>query len=269
MTERNYALIDVGKRHLAAVDKDDVERVGAHRWYLSVGGHGKKFYAETMIDGRKVKMHRLIMNARPGETVEHLKGDGMDNRRQNLRVIRAMQQSTRWGKRHAVGVVPRYLKGHQRNSPVYEAWIQNDGRNRYLGRFKTKEEAALAYDREAIRRYGPAARTNIVGLEKIRSAVKASDSNVNESDDSFKTAVILMASAYLGPCIRLMMRLTGYPRIFIVRRYNRFLENGIWDVKNRKVHGDWFGKDGGTAFWMDVMVGEGLMERTHGKIKET
>ena len=69
----------------ALADLEDGDAVRAHRWqaYRPTPGQGI-WYARALIDGRYLYMHDLLV--RPGMTVDHVNGDGLDNRRTNLRV---------------------------------------------------------------------------------------------------------------------------------------------------------------------------------------
>jgi hypothetical protein len=63
------------------IDDEDFELVSRHKWYVD---HGvSNTFARTSAP-KKVRLHRLILNAQPGEMVVHLNGDGLDNRRANL-----------------------------------------------------------------------------------------------------------------------------------------------------------------------------------------
>ena len=69
----------------ALADLEDEAAVRAHRWqaYRPTPGSGV-WYARALIDGRYVFMHDLLMGPAVGMTVEHMNGDGLDNRRSNL-----------------------------------------------------------------------------------------------------------------------------------------------------------------------------------------
>lgn len=48
-------------------------------------------YAESVINGRSVKMHRLILNAKESEHVDHIDGLTLNNQRENIRVCNRFQ----------------------------------------------------------------------------------------------------------------------------------------------------------------------------------
>ncbi|GAB4240843.1 MAG: hypothetical protein Kow0032_28700 [Methyloligellaceae bacterium] len=60
------------------------------RWHR--GGSGRT-YAMRKASGRTVYLHRLIMNAEPGDMVDHVNGDPLDCRRSNLRIVTASQNA--------------------------------------------------------------------------------------------------------------------------------------------------------------------------------
>lgn len=121
-------------------------------------------YAVGKIGGKKVKMHRIVMQAKEGEIVDHINGIVTDNRRENLRIVNAYQSSVN---RASVAKTSQY-KGVYFSSKtikgkVYGYWyakVKKHGKDMYRKGFKTELEAALAYDVAALEHHGEYARLN-------------------------------------------------------------------------------------------------------------
>lgn len=149
------------------VDEDLIPTLSIITWYVS--SHG---YAHGNIGGKKFLMHRFIMGAKKHDVVDHINGNKLDNRRINLRFVTKSQnaQNTRKPASRSgfIGVV--YEKGG-----LIKATIKFNGRKRHLGMFKTELEAAKAYDREALKLYGPNARTNVSHFEELILKLKSGE----------------------------------------------------------------------------------------------
>jgi len=79
--------IPLTRGKFALIDPEDFWRVARIKWNAHFE-HGN-WYAIAS-GGRK--MHRLLLNARPGELVDHANGDGLDNRRScNIRICTPAQ----------------------------------------------------------------------------------------------------------------------------------------------------------------------------------
>lgn len=103
-------------------------------------------YAACSVRGVTTYMHRLIMGLQPGDrrNVDHINGDGLDNRRENLRVVRHQENCTnrrRINVRNKTGHSGVFYDRHGGNP--WRAYIDS-WRRIYLGRFATKEEAVKA-----------------------------------------------------------------------------------------------------------------------------
>ncbi|ANC85424.1 hypothetical protein A7E77_00050 [Sphingomonas sp. NIC1] len=69
------------------VDEDQYEALSCYRWYgLNVKG-SLTTYARTTIGRRHVYMHRLIMGMPKMGVVDHIDGNGLNNQRENLRLV--------------------------------------------------------------------------------------------------------------------------------------------------------------------------------------
>jgi len=112
----------------------DLKKFGGQQW--SADGPRTKaevYYAVGTVAGRKVYLHRAILNAPKGRRVDHKDGDTLNNRRSNLRLCTAVQNGH--NRLNAAGVT------YDRNRRRWAARVQVEYRTINLGRFKTREEA--------------------------------------------------------------------------------------------------------------------------------
>lgn len=98
-------------------------------------------------------MARQITQAPDKWFVVHVDGDRLNNKRSNLLLL-SPAQNVQYAKKK-IRSMSGY-KGVAQKGGTFEVMIQSQ----YIGRFADPEDAARAYDGEAIRRYGPQARVN-------------------------------------------------------------------------------------------------------------
>ena len=149
------------------VNDSDYERVLPFTWFLSGTGYAVGF---VPVDGRfqLTYLHRFLMDAQPGQIVDHINGDSLDNRRDNLRLATPQQngQNKRLSPLSTTG-----LKGvgWHRKRNKYHARIQLQGIRYHLGFFEDAETAAQAYDAAARTLFGEFAVCNYPEQETPRS----------------------------------------------------------------------------------------------------
>lgn len=124
-----------GKKHpgmFAMVDDEDVSLVGVCGWRPERSRYGAVFYARktTYIKGGSpvvIRMHRLILGAPPGVEVDHINGNGLDNRRANLRIVTHAQNQQN---RHALTKNTSGCRGvtFHRVLGMWQAQIRFEGR---------------------------------------------------------------------------------------------------------------------------------------------
>lgn len=150
--------------HEVQIDDADAEIV--QRWTWRAEKRHNTFYAFASIEGKNVRMHRLIMGAKAGEQIDHEDLNGLNNCRANLRRCTNGQNRANTPKRR--GVESRF-KGvtWNRTSRAWSARIYGQDVRAYLGLYATEEDAALAYDRAAEAHYGEFARLNIPESKRV------------------------------------------------------------------------------------------------------
>jgi len=92
--------------------------------------------------GETILLHRLIMNATPNQMIDHINGDGMDNRIENLRVCdySLNNSNARIRKDNTTG-----CRGVHVINGKYIARLQYKGIRYSLGTFNSIEDARFAY----------------------------------------------------------------------------------------------------------------------------
>lgn len=146
--------IPLGKGLFALVDAVDYEEISKHRWYAT--RRGRQVYAMCRKDGRAIYMHQMVAKPGKGQVVDHKDGNGLNNRRCNLRVCTREQNQANRG---PCGGSSQFV-GVYRNGGKWQAEIRCRGEWHYVGRFDDEAEAAKARDRKAWELHGEFARLN-------------------------------------------------------------------------------------------------------------
>jgi len=154
-------LIPLTRGKFAVVDAADFEWLNQWKWNAQ---YDKKldYYRASRKTSKKlgksvtVYMHRLIVNAPIGTQVDHRDGDGLNNRRSNLRSATHFTNGYNRGpnKNNTSG-----FKGVARHSGKWWAYIGVNGKRINLGRFFDIHDAAAAYAAAARKYHGEFART--------------------------------------------------------------------------------------------------------------
>lgn len=125
------------------VDKGDIAGWISNTNYRMIQIHGKRYVA-----------HRLawfyVYGKWPVNQLDHINGDRQDNRINNLREVTNAQNS-RWkpkNKNNKAGYKGVCFNKKSKKHP-YQAFITFERKNYYLGKFKTPEQAAFAYNIKA------------------------------------------------------------------------------------------------------------------------
>ncbi len=162
----------------ATVDDEDYNRVKHLSWHLGTkgyvmhtisSGHGRK---HRVI--KSIRLHRVIMNAKPGEVVDHRDGHPWHNTKENLRICSARQNAmncfTRRGQTSRYHGV--YFKQKTRKKEYWVATVYPKKRKQVQIYFDTEHQAAIAHTLWAMDIYGEFANPDfdVVGYTKKKPA---------------------------------------------------------------------------------------------------
>lgn len=149
---------------IALVDAEDYEMLSKVKWYFRKEGYAVgNLPSPSKGVYPKVLMHRYILDAPKGTQVDHINGNKLDNRRENLRLANASTNKANDGMRSTntsgyKGVV--FAKARKHLPTPWAAQIKVNYKTIGLGYFATKEEAALAYNEAAVKYFGEFAKLN-------------------------------------------------------------------------------------------------------------
>jgi len=124
------------------VDRNQKAVAGSEAGHVTDRG-----YRYIEVNGKSVRAHRLAFFFQTGKwppfEVDHINGDKLDNRWDNLRLTdrrKNMQNQRRAHSRNSSGFL-----GVSRNNDQWRARIRVNGKSKHVGYYSTPEEAHEAY----------------------------------------------------------------------------------------------------------------------------
>ena len=158
----DVAYVPLTRGHTAIIDAADAEMVGQWAWYAA-GRADRPYAARNSFDGGNraiIMMHRVLLNAPDHIYVDHIDGNPLNNRRCNLRLATKAENnrnvSMRRDNTSGFKGVSRVSEGNK-----WMAKIGVNGRQIFLGRFDTAEQAHEAYCAAAVLHFGDFANPGI------------------------------------------------------------------------------------------------------------
>lgn len=133
------------------VDDEDYQYLSQWKWHYDKG-----YVYRTL---KKISMHRVLMQAKKGQIVDHINLDTLDNRKSNLRFVTRLENSINRAKTKAntSGYKGAYkIKRTYRNNS-YEYWVAKIRVNKriiHIGTYDTAKKAGMAYKQFVIREFG-------------------------------------------------------------------------------------------------------------------
>lgn len=151
--------------HVAVVDDDNFETFSRFSWYPVIGRSGVIYATKK----HKQLMHKLVFCVEASQLVDHINGNGLDNRRNNLRACSKSQNTTYARKIRSTntsgfrGVCP--FRDSQTNP--WRASITVGGKQNHLGLFTNPIDADKAYNNAASAYFGAFAKLNAIETKEI------------------------------------------------------------------------------------------------------
>lgn len=157
MTKR----IPLTRGKFALVSDEDFDTLSQYNWLCYRNGYACRQGPRQGNNRTLILMHRVIMDAPDGLNVDHINGDTLDNRRENLRLCT-----------HQENVMNRPGYG---GSSKFKGVYHDKRRDRYyathagkhIGSFRCEEDAARAYDDHVKELHGEYAWLNFPDTEQF------------------------------------------------------------------------------------------------------
>ena len=161
----NIAFVPLTKGYEAIIDAVDVPMVEGFNWKAEVTPHTVYVTRSHWLGNgkrRTVRMHRVIMGEPNRLEIDHIDGNGLNNRKRddggNLRVVTHLQNTHNQRTRSNNTSGFKGVSWHKASSK-WRAQIKLNGRQRFLGLYATAETAHEAYQNASEHFHGDFGRT--------------------------------------------------------------------------------------------------------------
>ena len=128
----------VGK---VVVDTEDLKTCLAYKWHIK-RSLNTNYATSTTSGGKKILLHRLILGYNGNMDIDHINGDGLDNRKSNLRII--LHSTNISNQRKPMAGIFKVKSGR------FRASICHNYKTIYIGIYNTKEEAIEARNKKML-----------------------------------------------------------------------------------------------------------------------
>jgi hypothetical protein len=161
---KNWCYITAHPDLQVKIDREDLERVSAHKWRVTKGTTGR-MRVVTSIRGpkgsRQITLGKFLMNPPPGKQVYPRRfNDGLDYRKENLIVCTVQERQRLLPKKRPQTSSSYRGVSFSKSDGKWRAGIEVDGHSINLGHFDTEDQAALAYNEAARKHFGEMAYQN-------------------------------------------------------------------------------------------------------------
>jgi hypothetical protein len=141
------------------VDDADFEYLNQFKWYLLKSNSNYYAIRTKRPENKLIQLHRIVIQAKQGEIVDHINGNKLDNRKCNLRICTKSQncQNRKISKLNKSGF--NGVSWNIRNKK-WVAQIACNNQKIHIGFFNEPIEAAKAFNEAALKYHGEFAHLN-------------------------------------------------------------------------------------------------------------
>jgi hypothetical protein len=156
----NYVTIKIDSKEIK-LDREDYSSL-PKGYYFKFDKDGYAILYFNCKETRReenVRLSRWVLHNPKDLLVDHINGERLDNRKENLRAVTSKQNAQ--NRKPRKNSSSKY-KGvvFDKKSGKYQAQIKVDGKSKYLGQYEKEEAAARAYDKASRDEWGAYAYQN-------------------------------------------------------------------------------------------------------------
>ena len=162
--------IDLTRGYKTIIDDVDAD-LANYNWHTLTTG-SRHVYATRVQDKKRILLHRVILARKLGKPLprkmkaDHINRNGLDNRRDNLRLATHGQNMANSKRKSNATSAYRGVRQRKSNGK-WRAQISVGGKNLHIGYYDTAEEAALAWNQAARKLRGEYAQLNAIDYGQL------------------------------------------------------------------------------------------------------